>query len=102
MLDVTVCSTLSSTSELDKIQEGLNKSEVHKKQELNETVSSNTFNYTCDDSSHFEKSSIFSYSEQDIAEHYANLATSVIACFSAKFKTEERVKHLNKILHLLE
>ena len=38
MLDVTVCSTLSSTSELDKIQEGVNKSEVHKKQELNETA----------------------------------------------------------------
>ena len=89
-------------SELDKTQEGLNKSEVCKKQELNETVSSNTFNYTFDDSSHFEESSLFSYSEQDIAEHYANLATSVITCFSAEFKMEERVKCLNKILHLLE
>ena len=98
VLDVTVCSTLSSTSELDKTQEGLNKSEVCKKQELNETVGSNTFN----DSSHFEESSLFSYSEEDIAEHYANLAASVIAFFSAKFKTEERVKHLNKILHLFE
>ena len=86
-------------SELDKTQEGLNKSEVCKKQELNETVSSDTFNYTFDDSSHFEESSLFSYSEQDIAEHNANLATSVIACFSAKFKMEERVKCLNKILH---
>ena len=81
VLDVTVCSTLSSTSELDKTQEGLNKSEVHKKQELNETVGSDTFNYTFDDSSHFKESSLFSYSKQDIAEHYANLATSVIACF---------------------
>ena len=89
-------------SELDKTQEGLNKSEVRKKQELNETVGSDTFNYTFDDSSHFEESSLFSYSKQDIAEHYANLATSVIACFSAEFKTEERVQHLNKILHLLE
>ena len=102
VLDVTVCSALSSTSELDKTQEGLNKSEVHKKQELNETVSSDTFNYTFDDSSHFKESSLFSYSEQDIAEHYGNLATSVIACFSAEFKMEERVKHLNKILHLLK
>ena len=102
VLDVTVCSTLSSMSELDKTQEGLNKSEVCKKQELNETVSSNTFNYTFDDSSHFKESSLFSYSEQDIAEHYANLATSVITCFSAKFKMEERVQHLNKILDLLE
>ena len=101
VLDVTVCSTLSS-SELDKTQEGLNKSEVRKKQKLNETVSSDTFNYTFDDSSHFEESSLFSYSEEDIAEHYANLAASVIACFSAKFKMEERVKCLNKILHLLE
>ena len=102
VLDVTVCSTLSSMSELDKTQEGLNKSEVCKKQELNETVSSDTFNYTFDDSSHFEESSLFSYSEEDIAEHYANLAASVIACFSAKFKMVERVKRLNKILHLLE
>ena len=46
-------------SELDKTQEGLNKSEVHKKQELNETVGSNTFNYTFDESSHFEESSFF-------------------------------------------
>ena len=52
--------------------------------------------------SHFKESSLFSYSEEDIAEHYANLAASVIACFSAKFKMEERVKRLNKILHLFE
>ena len=32
VLDVTVCSTLSSMSELDKTQEGFNKSEVRKKQ----------------------------------------------------------------------
>ena len=102
VLDVAVCSTLSSTSELDKTEESLNKSEVCKKQELNETVGSDTFNYTFDESSHFEESSLFSYSEQDIAEHYANLATAVITCFSAEFKREERVKHLNKILHLLE
>ena len=104
VLDVTVCSTLSSMSELDKTQEGLNKNEVRKKQELNETVGSDTFNYTFDDSSHFKESRLFSYSEQDggYSEHYANLATSVIACFSAEFKTEERVKCLNKILHLLE
>ena len=102
VLDVTVCSTLNSMSELDKTQEGLNKSEVHKKQELNETVSSDTFNYTFDESSLFEESSLFSYSKEDIAEHYANLAASVITCFSAKFKMEERVKCLNKILHLLE
>ena len=102
VLDVTVCSTLSPMSELDKTQEGLNKSEVRKKQQLNETVGSDTFNYTFDDSSHFEESSLFSYSRQDIAKHYANLATSVITCFSAEFKMEERVKRLNKILHLLE
>ena len=74
-------------------------SEVHK---IDETVCSNTVNNTLDESSHFEESSFFSYSEDDIAKHYANLATSVIACFSAEFKMEACVKHLNRILDLLE
>ena len=65
-------------------------------------MSSDTVNYTLHDSSHFEQSSLFSYLEEDIAKHYANLATSVIACFSAEFKMEARVKHLNKISYLLE
>ena len=52
-------------------------------------VCSETVSYTFDDSSHLGESSLFSYSEEDIAEHYANLATSVIACFSAEFKMEE-------------
>ena len=44
----------------------------------------------------------FSYSKEDIAEHYANLATSVITYFSAEFKMDNGVKCLNKILDLLE
>ena len=48
------------------------------------------------------RAAFFSYSEDDIAKHYANLATSVIACFSAEFKMEACVKHLNRILDLLE
>ena len=63
---------------------------------------SDTVNNTLDESSHFEESSLFSYSEDDIAEHYANLATSVITCFSVEFKTEAHVKRLNRILDLLE
>ena len=78
---------------------GYSNTEVHKS---DETVSSDTVHYTLDDSSYFEESSLFSYLEEDIAEHYANLATSVIACFSAEFKMEARVKCLNKILYLLE
>ena len=63
---------------------------------------SDTVNNTLNESSHFEESSLFSYSEDDIAEHYANLATSVIACFSAEFKMKACVKCLNRILDLLE
>ena len=61
-----------------------------------------TVNNTLDESSDFEESSLFSYSEDDIAEHYANLATSGIACFSAEFKTGACVKCLNRTLDLLE
>ena len=71
---------------------------------MNESVakSTETVNYPLDTSSHLEENSLFSFSEEEIGEHYSNLATSVIACFSAEFKTEERVDHLNKILELLE
>ena len=71
---------------------------------MNESVakSTETVNYSLDTSSHLEENSLFSFSEEKIGEHYSNLATSVIACFSAEFKTEERVDHLNKILELLE
>ena len=71
---------------------------------MNESVakSTETVNYSLDTSSHLEKNSLFSFSEEEIGEHYSNLATSVIACFSAEFKTEERVDRLNKILELLE
>ena len=78
-LDDTVVSSASVTT-------GYSNTEVHKK---DKTVSSDTVNYTLDDSSHFEESSLFLYSEEDIAKHYANLATSVITCFSAEFKMEE-------------
>ena len=80
----------------------MSNSEVCKKEQENETVCSETVSYTFDDSSHLEESNLFSYSEENIAEHYANLATSVITCSSAKFKLEEQVKLLNKILDLLE
>ena len=76
--DDTVVSTVIVTA-------GYSNTEVCKK---DETVSSDTVNYTLDDSSHFKESSLFSYSEEDIAKHYANLATSVITCFSAEFKME--------------
>ena len=71
---------------------------------MNESVakSTETVNYSLDTSSHLEENSLFSFSEEEIGEHYSNLATSVIACFSAEFKTEERVDRLNKILELLE
>ena len=71
---------------------------------MNESMakSTETVNYSLDTSSHLEENSLFSFSEEEIGEHYSNLATSVIACFSAEFKTEERVDHLNKILELLE
>ena len=91
-LDETVVSTASVTT-------GYSNTEVCKS---DETVSSDTVNYTLDDSSHFEESSLFSHLVEDIAKHYANLATSVITCFSAEFKMEAQVKHLNKILYLLE
>ena len=113
--DDTVVSTASvttgySNSEVCKYEEslgdtvvstaivttGYSNTEVGKK---DETVSSDTVNYTLDDSS--QESSLFSYSEEDIAKHYANLATSVITCFSAEFKMEEQFKHLNTILDLL-
>ena len=91
-LDETMASTLTATT-VDT------NSEVHK---IDETVCSDTVNNTLDESSHFKESRLFSYSEDDIAEHYANLATSFIACFSAEFKMEACVKHLNRILDLLE
>ena len=71
---------------------------------MNESAakSTETVNYSLDTSSHLEENSLFSFSEEEIGEHYSNLATSVIACFSAEFKTEERVDRLNKILELLE
>ena len=71
---------------------------------MNESVakSTETVNYSLDTSSHLEENSLFSFSEEETGEHYSNLATSVIACFSAEFKTEERVDRLNKILKLLE
>ena len=75
-LDDTVVSTVIVTT-------GYSNTEVCKK---DETVSSDTVNYTLDDSSHFEESSLFSYSEEDITEHYANLATSVIACFVSRIQ----------------
>ena len=66
---------------------------------MKQSVAIQLITHTFDESSHFKESSLFSYSKQDIAEHYANLATSVIARFSAKLKMEERVQCLNKILH---
>ena len=91
-LDETMASTLTATT-VDT------NSDVCK---IDETVCSDTVNNTLDESSHFEESSLFSYSEDDITEHYANLVTSVITCFSAEFKMEACVKHLNRILDLLE
>ena len=71
---------------------------------MNESVakSTETVKYSLDTSSNLEENSLFSFSEEEIGEHYSNLATSVIKCFSAEFKTEERVDRLNKILELLE
>ena len=91
-LDETMASTLTAIT-VDT------NSEVYK---IDEAVCSDTVNDTLDESSHFEESSPFSYSEDDIAELYANLATSVITCFSAEFKMEACVKCLNRILDLIE
>ena len=49
-----------------------------------------------------QQSTLINFSEDEICEHYANLSTSVIACFSLEFKLEERVNHLQKILDILE
>ena len=62
------------------------------------TIDSNTD--TIKDTS--QQSTLINFSEDEICEHYANLATSVIACFSLEFKLEERVNHLQKILNILE
>ena len=47
------------------------------------------------------KSNLLQFSEDKICEHYANLATHIIA-FSNEFKSEERVERLKRILKLLE
>ena len=48
------------------------------------------------------KSNLLQFSEDEICEHYANLAMHIIAAFSNEFKTEERVERLKRILKLLE
>ena len=47
-------------------------------------------------------SNLLQFSEDEICEHYANLATHIIAAFSNEFKSEECVKRLKTILKLLE
>ena len=48
------------------------------------------------------EANLLKFSEEDICEHYANLAMHNIAAFSNEFKSEERVQRLKKILTLLE
>ena len=45
-----------------------------------------------DDTESIVEGSLLSYSEGEIIEHYSNLATSVIACFSTEFNSEDRVE----------
>ena len=44
------------------------------------------------------KTNLLQFSEGEICEHYANLATHIIAAFSNGFKSKECVKRLKKIL----
>ena len=106
---VTIKSSKKETTKEDKFDDTLTSSMTSIGVQagaisMNESVakSTETVNYSLDTSSHLEENSLFSFSEEEIGEHYSNLATSVIACFSAEFKTEERVDRLNKILELLE
>ena len=48
------------------------------------------------------KSNLLQFSEDEICEHYANLAMHIIPAFSNEFKSEERVERLKRILKLLE
>ena len=48
------------------------------------------------------KTNLLQFSEDEICEHYANLAMQKIAAFSNEFKSEECVKRLKTILKLLE
>ena len=48
------------------------------------------------------KTNLLQFSDDEICEHYANLAMHIIAAFSNEFKSEECVKRLKKILKLLE
>ena len=48
------------------------------------------------------KTNLLQFSEDEICEHYANLATHIIAAFSNESKSEECVKRLKTILKLLE
>ena len=47
------------------------------------------------------KTNLLQFSEDEICDHYANLATHIIAAFSNEFKSEEHVKRLKTILNLL-
>ena len=62
----------------------------------------NTENAVASEIEVHSNSNLLQFSEDEICEHYANLATHIIAAFSNEFKSEERVKRLKTILKLLE
>ena len=62
----------------------------------------NTENAVASEIEVHSNSNLLQFSEDEICEHYVNLATHIIAAFSNKFKSEECVKRLKTILKLLE
>ena len=62
----------------------------------------NTENAVASEIEVHSNSNLLEFSEDEISEHYANLAMHIIAAFSNEFKSEERVERLKTILKLLE
>ena len=62
----------------------------------------NTENAVASEIEVHSNSNLLQFSEDEICEHYANLATHIIAAFSNEFKSEECVERLKTILKPLE
>ena len=62
----------------------------------------NTENAVASEIEVHSNSNLLQFSEDEICEHYANLAMHIIAAFSNEFKSEEHVERLKTILKLLE
>ena len=62
----------------------------------------NTENAVASEIEVHSNSNLLQFSEDEICEHYANLAMHKIAAFSNEFKSEEHVRRLKTILKLLK